>query len=504
MVKKLAIYSVLIIATVAVTAAVTLSEKVQNLVEIKGPWQDSYAKAKGELGAVYGFPYVFNYFLLQQWGQPASGDSTSRVKISDTWNQFHHVRHLADASYRDGGSPNNDTAYSVAWLFVDNEPVIITAPAMDREDRYWSTQISSFTSDNYAYLGQRTTGMDGGNYAIVPPGWRGELPEGVTYLAESPTQWSLLLGRTLVDSKADLAAVHKIQDQYQLTALSDWGKAVHVRPPFEPVDNMFPKYSAMFADKSVGFKGVLTDFIKSNPERYLAVMNHAMTINGIPVNEQAYQQQFVEVGIGPGMSVDNIRLDFINGRNQGTSLGLIDIVKSIDADYGSNNVNGWAVLDASFGRAGVAGDFLLRGGMQSLGGIVANDLVEASYFLLNDDVNFPGIQQPHGSNDYTIHFSKEQLPEVEAFWSLSVYDDTNNLVANAMNRYSIGDRTEGIIYSDDGGITLSLSHKMPVDIVARANWVPIPEAGFYMVFRTYLPGQSIVDQRWTPPKLLLQ
>jgi hypothetical protein len=73
-----------------------------------------------------------------------------------------------------------------------------------------------------------------------------------------------------------------------------------------------------------------------------------------------------------------------------------------------------------------------------------------------------------------------------------------------MNRYSIGDRTEGIIYNDDGGITLSLSHKMPVDIVARANWVPIPEAGFYMVFRTYLPGQSIVDQRWTPPKLLLQ
>ena len=137
-------------------------------------------------------------------------------------NHFWHASRLLDAAYRDGGCPNNDTLYSLAWLDLGKEPVILSHP--DMGDRYFTFELMAFTSDNVDYVGQRTTGAEGGHFAVVGPGWRGELPAGVRPTTAAPTPWVLVLGRTLVDGTADVPTARALQAQYRLTPLSLWGR----------------------------------------------------------------------------------------------------------------------------------------------------------------------------------------------------------------------------------------------------------------------------------------
>ena len=146
--------------------------------------------------------------------------------------RFDHIRHLEDAKHLSGGAPNNDTLYSRAWVYLKDEPVILTVPAI--ADRYYTMEIVDFMGDNFAYVGTRATGTKAGNYAIVGPDWKGTLPEGVTALPPSSTPWATILGRTYVKDASDLDAAHAIQDQYRLTPLSQWGKA-DVQPPKDAV-----------------------------------------------------------------------------------------------------------------------------------------------------------------------------------------------------------------------------------------------------------------------------
>lgn len=492
---------VLTIAALLVVGAllsVSMNNKVRHIVELKSPWQKTYAQAKGELGAIQGFPYVFNYFLLYSWGQDERAvDTDSPI---DTLNNFFHFRTLTDADYRDGGTPNNDTLYSVCWLYVEDEPVILSIPVMDTPERYFTFEFAAFNSDNYAYAGTRTTGSDGGHYAIVPYGWEGNLPEGVQLLARAPTHWSFLLGRTLVSDEADLPNVHALQDQYTLTALSDWGSPEHRRPAHPPMPNLFPDYTAMFSDKQQGFRAVLKKLISESPEDYAVILNTAMEIGGVARHEQSDMDQYREIGLGAGLDSNAINPEYIPGRNEGLALGLRDVVTALKTGYGTESENGWRIIDPSYGRAGDKRQYLLRASLQSLGGIVANDAAEAVYIVLSDDPNQAGVKKPSGKYSYTLHFSKKDLPEVDAFWSISMYDSTNNLVANPLNRYSLGDRSSFLSYDEDGGLTLYISHKTPGED-KEGNWLPAPAEEFYLVLRAYLPGPDIVEQRWSPPAL---
>lgn len=182
-------------------------------------WRESYSYTLGVQAYVYGFPWVYLPQLRWLWvTQPTDLEHTPYAPI----NQFWHARSLASAEYRSGGSPNNDTLYSMAWLDVSNEPLILTVPEVG--ERYYTMEIASMDSDNFAYVGKRTTGTKAGHYAIVGPGWQGTLPDGVKALPASRTPWVLVLGRTLVDGPNDLAAVHAIQDRYRLTPLGLWSK----------------------------------------------------------------------------------------------------------------------------------------------------------------------------------------------------------------------------------------------------------------------------------------
>ncbi len=437
-------------------------------------WREEYAYTLGVQAYVFGFPWIYLPTLRWLWvTQPPASPNTPSMPL----NQFWHARELMDARFRQGGSTNNDTLYSAAWVDLAKEPMILSVPAIP--DRYYTVQLASVDSDNFAYVGTRTTGTKAGSYAIVGPVWKGTLPAGVRVLPPSRTPAALVVARTLVDGPADLPAARAIQDQYRLTPLHLWGKAGAVAPenrdvwaPFDP---------------------------KNDPLAEWKTMNRAMTENAPEARHADLLALFRTIGIGPGQDVA--------GMDEGTKRGLVRAAKEgrrllneVNASGPGKRVNGWRYPMPTHGRAGVYDDFLMRASLQCLAGIVANDPEEAVY--LNTALDAEG-RPLEGGKDYVLRFGPDQLPPVNAFWSLTPYQDYN-LVANPIDRFSIGDRTPGLRRDADGGLTIYVQSESPAGDT-RANWLPSPSQGpFMLILRAYLPEPEIIEQRWQPPALRRQ
>ena len=242
-------------------------------------WKAEYAYTTGMQAFIYGFPYVYNAKLRHDWVTQARDPAViPYAAVGHFW----HAARVMDATYRDGGCPNNDTLYSLTWLDLSEEPVILSHP--DMASRYFTFELMGFTSDNFDYVGQRTTGSKAGHFGICGPGWHGELPPGVQATRPAPTPWALLLGRTLVDGDADLAAVHALQAQYRLTPLSLWGKPGATVP--ERRDVYAP---AEAAQDPLGPWKTLNAMLAENPP---------------PPHQAVLLRQFAHLGIGPGLDVD--------------------------------------------------------------------------------------------------------------------------------------------------------------------------------------------------------
>jgi hypothetical protein len=439
-------------------------------MELLNSWRENYAYTLGVQAYIYGFPWIYLPTLRWQWvTQPRYPANSPYAAV----NYFWHARHLTDASYRDGGSPNNDTLYSTAWVDVTKEPVILTVP--DMGDRYYTFEIGGMDSDNFAYIGKRTTGSKAGSYAIVGPDWKGKLPADVKALDPSRTPWVLILGRTLVNGPSDVTTVNKLQDEYRLTPLSLWRTSTAVpesRDVWAPFD---PKSDLLAAWKT---------------------MNRAMTENPPKLQDSLLIQQFATIGVGPGQDVARMDEETKRGLTRAAVDGqklLKDAV--VSGDLGSQ-VNGWNFPPRDMGRAGVKGNFLLRGSVQCLGGIISNDTEEAVYLNTTRD----GSGHPlNGTKDYVLHFEPSELPKVHAFWSMTMYGMDFNLVDNPINRYSIGDRTQGVKRDPNGGLTIYIRSRSPGQ-EKESNWLPSPpERAFTLILRTYMPSQEIIDGTWRPP-----
>jgi hypothetical protein len=435
-------------------------------------WKEQYAYTLGVQAYVFGFPYVYLPSLRWNWvTQPKPmGGMPPYVPL----NHFYNVQNLTTATYRDGGSPNNDTLYSIAWIDVSKEPLILSHPEMG--ERYFTFEIADLDSDNFAYVGTRTTGSGAGNFALVGPNWKGTLPNGVKALPTSRTNSILVIGRTLVDGQADLPAVRKLQDQYTLTPLGLWGKkdavlpaSRDVWPPFDP---------------------------KSDPLGEWKTMNRAMTEDPPEARLAKLVELFAKIGIGPGQDLD--KMD--DATKQGLARALIDgrqlLNEAVRSGALGKRVNGWNIPPSAMGRAGLVDDFLLRASVQCLGGIIANDPAEAVYFNTFNDA---AGQAFDGTTRYKLRFPPGQLPQVNAFWSITMYDPTYNLTENPIDRYSIGNRTPNLRKDADGGLTLYIQSDSPGKD-KESNWLPSTKSGaFLLILRTYMPGPAIVEQKWTPP-----
>ena len=320
----------------------------------------------------------------------------------------------------------------------------------------------------------RTTGGHAGHFAIVGPNWKGTLPKEVKALPPSPTPWVFIVGRTLVSGEKDIPAVEALQAKYQLTPLSQFGQT---NPTTKPPPKIWqPPYP------------------KDDPLAKWKAMNHGMAENPPPSRDADLLPQFARIGVGPGLDVETQDAATKRGLARAAVDGDRIVNEAFAAGYGQKQSNGWVYPPPTIGRSTPTRDWLMRA-IQNQMGIIWNDAEEAVYLNAALDGNGKPLS---GANRYIIHFGPGEQPQVKGFWSLTIYDETMNLFANPIDRYSIGDRTPGIKKDADGGLTFYVQRDKP-ESDKLGNWLPAPAGNFVLVMRTYLPGAGIAKQTWQPP-----
>lgn len=447
--------------------------KVLYLELTQKPWQEQYAYALGKGALPYLFPYFYSAQIRWKWTNVIPKDPTSQPYAPI--NHFWHANKLADHHYQDGGTPNNDTIYSTAWVHVDKEPIILSHP--DMGDRYFSFHFTKVTSDILAVVSSQSTGSKSGHFALVPQGFKDELPQGVQALKTAQGSWYLLLARTMVKDQSDLAAVKLLQQQYQLTPLSYWEK---------PQDS-FPKSRAVWQPFNA----------KEDPLAHWKTINKALAEDPPPQYENALLSLLADLHIGPNQNIDTLDEDSKRGLARAMEDGLKMMLMARASIPGGDVINGWRRNPVNAGNLGEAGDYFTRGVIQSFKGLSPSIKTEARYFGRSLDEKGEPL---HGSKRYQLTFKAGEEPPVNAFWSLTLYGMDANLVGTTINRYSIGDRSQKLKYNDDGSLAIYIQHESPGKD-KESNWLPAPNDNFNLTFRAYGPKRELFSGKWVVPQL---
>jgi hypothetical protein len=418
------------LGTVALSFVQALSPSVSASAQaapIMDDWREQYAYSVGVQAYIYAGPLLYLTQLRYKWTTDANSFPYTPL------NRLYPFRNIADAAYKDGGSPNNDTLYSWGFLDLSKEPVVLVHPDMGQ--RYFTFEMADMYSNNFGYVGKLTTGSKAGAFLIAGPGWNGQKPNDVVKVIQSPTPYALVFGRTYVEGPDDVAAVNKLQDQYRIVPLSLWDKPGSTLPEDRDVWAPFDR--------------------KADPLADWKTIDRAMAENPPVAKDKQLLEMFATVGIGPGLAGDLDKLDPASKRGlaRASAAGWAMIEGMLATGVSNKIINGWLLPPPTLGRQGAVDDDFRGRAVCSIGGIICNDAAEAVYIVAFTDVDGKPLD---GGNRYTLRFERGGLPPAKEFWSLTMYDPAHNLVNNPINRYAIRDRTPGIKHESDGyasGIT---------------------------------------------------
>lgn len=392
-------------------------------------------------------------------------------------NAFQHMRSFPEANFREVVRPNFDTLYSVAWLDLTREPQIVSAP--DTDGRHYLLPMLDMWTDVFAVPGKRTSGTAAARYALVPPGWQGALPAGVQHIA-APTRYVWIIGRTQTNGKADYPAVAKVQDGYKVTPLSQWGKA--------------PQPLAFKSDPTVEMKVDPITQINTMPAaQFFSYAADLMKMHAPHITDWSTLARLAQIGIEPDKSFDvgktapEIKAALERAAVDGLQL-MKDKVPTL-----ARVVNGWQMNTDTMG---VYGNYYLKRAIVAMIGLGANQPEDAIYPMCVGDADGKPLD---GKFDYVLHFGKEDLPPVDAFWSVTMYDAEGFQAANELDRFAIGDR-DALKYNADGSLDLYLQHASP-GAYKVSNWLPAPSCPLGVTMRLYAPRAAALDGRWTPPAI---
>lgn len=376
----------------------------------------------------------------------AGPDAASRLR----WvNQFTHTHRRLGPDDREVVSPNNDTVYSNAWLDLSEGPVVIETP--DLGDRYWTLGLLDAWTNPFAYVGRRTTGNRAQRTLVHGPHWRGSVPDGITHRIAAPGQDVWLIGRILAgDDAAQTERVRELQLRFAIRRLDGGDAAMRVDTRLDGADRAVPD-AALYA-------AIVDEALQRNP---VAPGERLLWTGACAGLDDALQQVY----------------DSLRAADQPQGLG-----------------GGWALPVAV--RTDWGGDLVTRAR-------VARNLIGA---LGIEEAMYPTAEVDgegrvlDGTHAYALRFPPDGWPQVGAFWSITMYRRSDCLfVANAIGRYSIGDRTPGLRTESDGSLVIRLQADDPGP---SANWLSAPRGEpFYVVLRLYQPQAIHLDFRYRYPPL---
>jgi hypothetical protein len=423
---------------------------------------------------IYGLPAVFTDFTRQASGAPN--------------NIYAHGHKFPDHTSRLVVAPNNDTNYSSAFLDLGDDAVVLTLP--DTHDRYYVVPLMDAWTNVFATFGKRTTGTGLQTYVITGPHWKGTLPDGLKQV-KAPTDLVWIIGRIQVNSPDDQANfVSKIQDQFKITLLSNWGKADAITPRKITIyDVELPQLKAAQAHQLN-----VVQAIKQLPvDDYFNYLNALLVKNPGLAADSATLKAFAAIGIGAGKKFS---LDGFDAETQAALKAVpAKIYEAFDAQKRNDfkPANGTKLGDYKT-------DYLTRA-VVAYKGLGALTPEEATYIAYAEDADKAPLA---GNNKYVIHFEPNKLPPAKAFWSLTMYDKDRYLTDNPIKRYAIGDRNP-LKFNVDGSLDIYVQHESP-GTANEANWLPAPADSFNVILRIYIPTDSyLVDKNtWVNPPLKKQ
>jgi len=432
--------------------------------------------------------YVYLYPLITMDITRKQLTNTDKGFGRGPMNVFHNVPAYPPASDKSVVRTNYDTLYSITYLDLLKEPVVVSVP--DTAGRFYILPMLDMWTDVFASAGSRTTGTQAANFLVTPPGWRPELRDRFidefklpknTQRIDAPTPYVWIIGRTKTDGPADYEAVRKIQAGFNVTPLSDWGKT--------------PRPVEFKVDPSVDMKTPPREQVDTMPVgRFFAYAAELMGQQPPHITDQPILAQMKKLGIEPGKPFDITKVDPIIAKGLDTAPEAGQKLMYWKLPTMARVVNGWSMNTDTMG---VYGNYYLKRAIVTRLGLGANLPEDAIYPLnLADETGKP----LDGSNKYTIHFDKGSTPPVNAFWSITMYDPEGNAYRNNLDRQAVSSWMP-FVFNADGSLDVYFQNENPGKN-KEANWLPSPKGGFNLTMRMYSPKAEALTGRWNPPPIV--
>jgi hypothetical protein len=437
-------------------------------------------KAIAEEGFIYGLPLVMNYAVNYEFWIDKSS-SQYKAPFNTLYNEARVF------TYKDTAvvTPNSDTPYSFVCLDLRSEPYVLSVPAVEKK-RYFSLQLTDWNTFNYGYIGSRATGNEAGDYMVVGPNWKGEPTPGIKKVFQSTTSFTIVIYRTQLFNAKDMPNVVKIQSGYKVQPLS-----------------AYLKQPAPLAAPAINWPKIDKELAKTN---FFEFLDFALQFAPAGPEEKEIRDKLARIGIGPGKTFSFKDLSVEHKAE--IALGMKEGEKKVDEKVAAagKDVNGWRIASPFGDRKFYNGNWLIRAAAAKAG-IYGNDAVEAVYPMTRNDSDGQPLDGSKGR--YTMTFAKGQLPPVNAFWSVTMYDGkTQLLIKNPIDRYLVNSpMLPNMKKNKDGSLTLYIQKDSPGK-ARQANWLPAPDGPIYLVMRVYWPKTeppSILppgDGTWQPPAVV--
>ncbi|HPE57049.1 MAG TPA: DUF1254 domain-containing protein [Bacteroidales bacterium] len=411
---------------------------------------------------------LYNYFI-----------DTNNADYKGPWNKVINMARVYTHEDRTIQTANSDTPYSFVALDLRSEPIVLSVPKME-ENRYFSIQLIDMYTHNFEFIGTRTVGNNGGSFLIAGPEWDGEKPDGIEKVIKAETELVLAAYRTQLFNPDDLENVKQIQSEYKLQPLSSF------------LDHPAPQ-----AAPDIQFIEPLTqEEIKASPKVF-EQLNYLLQFCPTYPSEKELMKRFAKLGIGAGKEFkwDSFSPEIQNAIKQGIA-------------------DSWADFDAlkKQAEAGKLGSAEIFGTRQHLNNNYSYRMIAAVVGIWgasSEEAIYPTYyvdseNQPlNGANKYTLRFEPGQLPPVNAFWSLTMYElPASLLVENPLNRYLLNSpMMDDFVFDEDGGLTLYFQNESPGK-EKEPNWLPAPKGPFSVVMRLYLPKPETLSGEWVRPQMV--
>jgi hypothetical protein len=433
---------------------------------------------------VYFYPLITMDVTRKQFTNIEPGKELGKGPM----NTFNDVPEYPPANFKGVVRPNFDTLYSISYLDMTKEPVVVSVP--DTNGRYYLLPMLDMWSDVFASPGWRTTGTQAGNFLVTPPGWRPDLRDRFveefklpkdTQRIDAPTPYVWIVGRTKTDGPSDYDAVHKIQAGFKVTLLSEWGK------PAKPIE--------VKIDPSVDMKTPPKIQVDTMPAaKYFAYAAELLKINPPHVTDEPIIARMKKIGIelGKSFNIDKVspavRKALESAPEAGQKLMEWKVATLARvANYWSMNTD----------TMGVYGNYYLKRAIVAQVGLGANVPEDAIYPLnLGDETGKP----LEGANKYTLHFDAGATPPVSAFWSVTLYDPEGFQVPNSLNRFAVSSWMP-FKHNADGSLDIYFQNENPGKD-KEANWLPAPKGAFNLTMRLYAPKSDALTGKWNPPPVM--